>query len=124
MFEPLTRIITGPLFRTRSASRDHDTDSARVRAIVASIEAALRSARDEQDGLRRRIDEAVARAAITIGNDTAEYLDREPVFDATQAVLNSEISQGERRLSEIEESINLFNAARALIIAGCPNYTR
>ncbi|MFX8801501.1 hypothetical protein ABTM62_19340, partial [Acinetobacter baumannii] len=61
-------------FKVRSAERDNETDRARIGAILSSIEDALAAAEREQAGLSGRVDEALARAAVTIGNGTDEYL--------------------------------------------------
>ena len=41
--------------------------------------AALQEAEREQVGLNRRVDDALARASVTFGNGTDEYLEREPL---------------------------------------------
>ncbi len=64
-------------FKARSAERDAETDHMRIAPIVAAIDAALSDAEREQAGLNRRVDDALARAAVTFGNGTDEYLERE-----------------------------------------------
>jgi len=71
--------LGGQDFKARSADRDAETDRSRIRSIVTAIEAALRSAENEQLGLNRRVDDVLARAAVTLGNGTDEYLEREPL---------------------------------------------
>jgi hypothetical protein len=122
MFGTLAKVGQGGPFRTRSGNRDYDTDSARIQSIISSIETALHSSRDEQEGLRRRIDEVIARAAVTMGNDTDEYLDREPASDHAQKLLNDQISNGERRLRELEASIDHFNALKASVATCFPDH--
>jgi hypothetical protein len=61
-------------FRARSAGRDAETDSSRVGSILEAIEDALRAAEQEQAGLSGRVEDVLARAAVTFGNDTDEYL--------------------------------------------------
>ena len=64
----------GQAFRHRSSERDLETDWARVRRVADMLDAELLSREKERDGLRRRLDVLLARAAISQGNDTDEYL--------------------------------------------------
>jgi hypothetical protein len=78
----------------------------RVDAILKAIEKAVREAELEQSGLSRRIDDVLARAAVTAGNGTDEYLDREPLDSHHQDLFGIEISNGQLRLKELASSIN------------------
>src|ERR1700682_5546940 len=71
--------LGGQDFKARSADRDAETDRLRVSSILEAIENALHAAEQEQAGLNRRVEDVLARAAVTLGNDTDEYLDREPL---------------------------------------------
>lgn len=93
-------------FRTRSADRDAETDRARIASIMAVLQKVLDDAEKEKVALGRRVDDALARAAVTLGNDADEYLDRDPLDDYHQSLFNSEISNGERRLSELATMIS------------------
>src|SRR5271156_6617573 len=84
-------------FKARSADRDAETDRARIESIVAAIEAALLAAQNEQLGLSSRIDDVLARAAVTIGNGTDEYLEREALDSYHQDLFTAEIYNGQRR---------------------------
>ena len=66
----------------------------------------IADAEKEKVALGRRVDDALARAAVTMGNDTDEYLDRDPRDDYHQSLFNLEISNGERRLSELATMIS------------------
>ena len=61
-------------FRVRSAGRDVDTDRSRVSSILGALDVAIREAEHEQSGLSRRVEDVLARAAVTFGNGTDEYL--------------------------------------------------
>src|SRR5438093_12660918 len=67
MFQLLLRARANNYFERRSAGRDAETDRARVTSIFRSIEDALEGAIAEQAGLKSRIDDALARAAVTLG---------------------------------------------------------
>jgi hypothetical protein len=73
----------------------------------------LHEAESEQSGLLRRVDDALARASVTFGNDTAEYLDREPLDDRHQALFSSEISNGQRRLKELATMVSHLKFIKA-----------
>jgi|SRR5690348_17267374 hypothetical protein len=93
-------------FRTRSANRDAATDRARIASIMTALQKVLDEAEGEKAALRRRVDDALARAAVTSGNGADEYLDRDPRDDYHQSLFNLEISNGERRLSELATIIS------------------
>jgi hypothetical protein len=66
-------------FRARSAGREVETDRLQVTTILVAIENALHAAEEEQSGLNRRVEDVLARAAVTLGNAADEYLEREPL---------------------------------------------
>src|ERR1700738_2446022 len=76
-------------FRARSADRDAETDRSRVETIIAAIEDALHAAEQEQTGLNRRVEDVLARAAVTFGNGTDEYLEREALANPHQALFTT-----------------------------------
>jgi hypothetical protein len=86
-------------FKARSADRDAETDRLRVRSILEAIENALHAAEQEQLGLNRRVEDVLARAAVTLGNGTDEYLEREALDSHHQDLFSTEISNGQRRLN-------------------------
>jgi hypothetical protein len=109
-------------FRARSAERDAETDRSRVASILASIEAALGAAENEQAGLSRRVDDVLARAAVTFGNGTDEYLEREALDNYHQDLFGAEISNGQRRLKELAGTIVHFKFMNAAILIRFPDY--
>ena len=108
-------------FRARSAERDAETDRLRVSSILASIEAALKAAENEQAGLSRRVDDVLARAAVTIGNGTDEYLEREALDNYHQDLFTAEIANGQRRLKELAGTIAHFKSMKAAMLSRFPN---
>ena len=107
-------------FRTRSSERDIEVDTQRLASISRSIDAALVSSQSEQAGLRRRLDDVLARVAVTAGNDCDEYLHREQ--DDTTLQLNCEIAAAERRLHELEAAIRHFQSLAALLASLFPEH--
>jgi hypothetical protein len=108
-------------FKARSASRDNETDHARVASVFRSIEDALDGAKAEQAGLKSRIDDVLARAAVTLGNDSDEYLTRDPQDDHYQSLLNTEIANGQRRLNELELVIGHFKFLKTALLTRFPD---
>ncbi|WP_426434946.1 hypothetical protein [Bradyrhizobium genosp. P] len=109
-------------FRARSPERDAETDRARIGAIMAAIETALHAAESEQAGLSRRVDDVLARAAVTFGNGTDEYLEREALDNHHQDLFTTEISNGQRRLKELATEISHFKFMKTAVLSRFPNY--
>jgi len=80
-------------FRARSAERDAETDRARASSILGAIEQALDAAEREHAGLSRRVEDVLARAAVT------------------------EISNGQRRLQQLATEITHFKFLRAAALS-------
>ncbi|KWV46019.1 hypothetical protein AS156_22155 [Bradyrhizobium macuxiense] len=109
-------------FRARSPERDAETDRARIDSIMAAIETALHAAESEQSGLSRRVDDVLARAAVTFGNGTDEYLEREELDNHHQDLFTTEIANGQRRLKELASEIAHFKFMKAAVLSRFPNY--
>jgi hypothetical protein len=109
-------------FKARSAERDAETDRQRIGSIVASIEGALEAAENEHAGLSRRVDDVLARAAVTIGNGTDEYLEREALDNHHQDLFTAEILNGQRRLKELATEIAHFKFVKAAMLSRFPDY--
>jgi hypothetical protein len=70
---------------------------------------AWRLAKAEQVGLKLRLDDVTARTAVTLGNDVDEYLSRDPVDSRHQDLLNDEIANRQRRLTELLLRSDIFS---------------
>jgi hypothetical protein len=112
----------GDQFKVRSPQRDEDTDRQRVEIVMNAIETALQAAEGEQKGLSLRVDEVLARAAVTVGNASDEYLDREPLDGHHQNLFSEEISNGQKRLKSLADSISHFKFLRAAVLSRFPDY--
>ena len=109
-------------FKARSAERDAETDRSRVAAILLGIEAALTAAEAEQLGLNRRVEDVLARAAVTLGNDSDEYLTREPLDSHHQSLFGTEIVNGQRRLQELATTISHFKFLKTATLSRFPDF--
>ena len=122
MFQLLLRARVNNYFKTRSAGRNAETDQARVTSIFRSIEDALEGAIAEQAGLKSRIDDALARAAVTLGNDSDEYLTRDPEDNYYQNLLGTEIADGQRRLNELRVTIGHIQFLKTALVTRFPDF--
>jgi hypothetical protein len=120
MFQLFLRARAKNYFKARSADRDTETDHARASSIFRLIEDALEASKAEHAGLTSRINDALARAAVTMGNDSDEYLTRDPEDNHYQNLLGAEIANGQRRLNELKEAIGHFKFLRVALITRFP----
>ena len=109
-------------FRARSPERDAETDRTRLDTVFGAIDQALTSAEAEQTGLTKRVDDVLARAAVTFGNGDDEYLTRESLDSHHLDLFETEIQNGQRRLRELKTSIAQFKAVKETFLAQFPNY--
>lgn len=109
-------------FKVRSVGRDTDTDRSRVSSILGALDVAIREAELEQSGLSRRVEDVLARAAVTFGNGTDEYLERDPLDSHHQTLFSNEISNGQRRLSELATTISHFKFLKAALLTRFPDF--
>ena len=109
-------------FRARSIDRDAETDRSRIGSILTAIEHALHEAEQEQSGLNRRVEDVLARAAVTLGNGTDEYLDREALDSHHQDLFGTEIANGQRRLMQLATEITHFKFLKAATLSRFPDH--
>ncbi len=108
-------------FRARSAARDSETDRTRTLSILTAIETALHASETEQSGLSHRVDDVLARAAVTMGNGSDEYLYRDQRDAHHQNLFDLEISNGQRRLQQLSEMIVHFRFLRTVLLSRFPD---
>lgn len=113
--------LGGDEFRARSPERDAETDRERVESILTAIDSALRASEAEQSGLSGRVEDILARAAVTMGTATDEYLDREPHRAHHQALFSAEIANGQRRLKELSSLIGHLKFLKAALLSRFPD---
>jgi hypothetical protein len=110
---------------SRGASRLGSQDfkaCSRVRSILGAIEGALHAAKQKQSGLDRRVEDVLARAAVTMGNGTDEYLEREPLDSHHQDLFSAEISNGQRRRKDLATEITHFKFMKAATLSRFPDF--
>jgi hypothetical protein len=67
------------------------------------------------------LEDALARAAVTLGNGTDEYLERDALDTHYQSLLSTEISNAEHRLNELVDAIIHFQTLKAAMLTSFPN---
>ena len=121
MLQMLLRARANDYFKARSSARDRDTDCARAASIFRSIEHELEEVCAERAGLTSRISDVLARAAVTLGNDSDEYLTRDPQDSHYQNLLGAEIASGQRRLNELGATIGHFQFLKTSLMTRFPD---
>ena len=121
MFNLFSRARENGLFRARSASRDTEADYSRVKSVLRSIEEALKVTEAEHSGLNARLQDVLARAAISLGNGTDEYLTRESADTDVQNQFDAEITSGQRRLEQLVNQIQAFKFLRSALMSRFPD---
>jgi hypothetical protein len=122
MFGNSIKSWANSLFKARSADRDAETDYSRVEPVVRSIGQALRAAEAEHSGLDNRMQDVLARASISHGNDSDEYLDRDPADTHLLNLFDREILRGQRRLEELSQQIKSLKVLEAAMMTGFPDF--
>lgn len=108
MLDSFLRLKGGLDFKHRSSERDLETDRARVGRVADLLDAELLGAERERDGLRRRLDDLLARASISQGNDTDEYLTRDDALTEHLNQFDAQMRGAEGRLKQLDDSIAHF----------------
>lgn len=116
MFQLFLRARADQFFKARSADRDAEADRSRVESIARVIEHSLLAAQAEKAGLIRRLDDISARAAVSVGNGTDEYLTREALDNRLLGQLETEILNGQRRLEQLAHNITHFKFLRVALV--------
>jgi hypothetical protein len=99
-------------FRLRSVTRDENADAGRLSSIERSLSIAITEANSEKEGLQRRLDAARQQASILLGNQTSEYLDREPESERLLVEAEHNLIAGEKRIDQLKA--HLDHLARVL----------
>jgi len=121
MFQLFVRARVDNYFKSRSSNRDMETDATRIASIFHAIETALQEAKAEHAGLAARINDVLARSAVTLGNDSDEYLTRDPDDRRRQNALGAEIANGQRRLKELDTTIGHFQFLKTVLVSRFPD---
>lgn len=111
----------GP-FRTRAPTRDQELDDHLIGQVASAIDQALQKVQAQRDGLKRRLDNVIARAAIVGGNDIDDFLTRDEARSTLLAASDSEIARGETRLKTLDEQLSHFKFLKAALQTRFPDF--
>jgi hypothetical protein len=111
-----------PKFKARSADRDAETDRSRIASILRALESALHDAEQEQSGLKRRVEDVLARGSGAVGNAGSQNLGSEAHDSHHQELFGAEIASGQRRLQELATEITHFKFLRAATLSRFPDH--
>lgn len=95
-------------FQTRSVERDRDGDLVRINGVREAVIAARASAQSEQDGLRKRVLEARARA-VALMDSSGDYGERAAEDESDIAAAARAATAAEQRVVDLDASIRLFD---------------
>lgn len=110
-----------PAFQVRSSQRDRQTDRERVGSVARAIDAAIVSAEKERAALALRVKNAQDLAAFAAGNDSDEYLGREPEDTKRLVGYEQQLIAGHKRIAELDSHIAGLNAVRAACLSQFPD---
>src|ERR1700712_2005429 len=108
------------LFRIRTAARDTQTDQERVGAVLRAIDAAIASAEKERTALDLRVKDAQDFAGLAAGNESDEYLSRDPKDSRIIAGYEQQLISGHKRVEELGAQIAGLTAVRETCLARFP----
>ena len=111
----------GP-FRTRAPGRDQELDDELVGQVAAAIDEALQKVEAQRDGLKRRLDDVIARAAIVGGNDLDDCLTRDEARSTLLAASDGEIARGQARLKTLDEQLAHFRFLKTALQTRFPDF--
>lgn len=107
-------------FQARSVERDRANDDASVKSVDDAIIEALEKAKAERDGLKRRMDDVLARAAIVGGNDLDDHLTRAGDRSDMLRKSDADIRQGYQRLRELDQNITHYERVQTTLRERAP----
>jgi hypothetical protein len=102
-------------FRLRSSSRDGSADIERLQSIERATLRAIAEAKTEKHGLELRTERAANNAAMLMGNDAIEYLDREPQTEELLLREERTILAAGKRIQELAEHLDHLHKVLALL---------
>jgi hypothetical protein len=89
-------------FRTRSPDRDLSSDRKSFEAVKAALDAAIDNFERQKAGLTARMDDALGRASLAVGNDVYEHEDRDTLTSDKLRQFERELASARSRLMTVE----------------------
>jgi hypothetical protein len=108
-------------FKARSPARDNELIETLVGQVESALHHAAREIEAQRDGLTRRLDAVITRAAVIGGNDIDDSLTRDRADAAVLAASDVEIARAEARLKVLEQQLSSFEYLEAALYSRFPN---
>ena len=109
-------------FKARSPERDAELVETQVNNVSSALHHAVREIEAQRDGLRRRLDAVITRAAVIGGNDIDESLTRDETDAAVLTASDAEIARAETRLKVLERQLSDFKTLVATLHSLFPDF--
>jgi hypothetical protein len=110
----------GLSFKARSPARDNEQIEKLVNQVASTLHQATQEIEAQRDGLKRRLDAVITRAAVIGGNDIDDSLARDKADAAALAASDVEIARAEARLKTLEEQLSHFTFLEAALQSRFP----
>jgi len=93
-----------------------------VNNVASALHHAEREIEAQKDGLKRRLDAVIMRAAVIGGNDIDETLTRDAADAAVLTASDAEIARAEARLKMLEKQLSNFKTLVATLHSLFPDF--
>jgi hypothetical protein len=107
-------------FKARSPTRDNELIETLVSQVASALHYAAREVEAQRDGLTRRLDAVITRAAVIGGNDIDDSLTRDEAEATVLATSDVEIARAEARLKILDEQLSHFNFLKSALQSRFP----
>jgi hypothetical protein len=107
-------------FKARSPTRDNELIETLVSQVASALHHAAREVEAQRDGLTRRLDAVITRAAVIGGNDIDDSLTRDEAEAAVLAASDVEIARAEARLKILDEQLSHFTFLKSALQSRFP----
>ena len=122
MFKALFARRADDGFKTRSPERDSATDKDSIGRVAEAIDGALAALQAEQAGLSKRVEDAVAMAALAVGTDSDDYAEREASRTDALRGYEDEMRRGRERLRILDQHVLNLRFLRAAFLTRFPAF--
>ena len=115
------RSSTDTEFKARIPERDAHTDRTAIKLVADALDQVLGQAESERAGLKARMDDVTARAAVVGGNDSDEFLTRPKDRSDMLRSSDADIKRGHERLRTVEQNIAHFLFLKTVLQSRFPD---
>ncbi len=122
MFKALFARRSSDVLKTRSPERDRATDQDTIGRVAETIDSALAVLQAEQAGLMRRVEDAMAMAALAAGTESDEYVDRESSRTDGLRSFEDETKRARDRLRALDQHVLNLRFLRAAFLTRFPEF--